>query len=77
MSSNILTQTVKAAGGTTFTVAPPIAAGDDPVSVAVADFNGDGILDLAVVSDGDLSILLGKGDGTFQQARNFTSGVGL
>jgi hypothetical protein len=35
-----------------------------PVSLAVGDFNGDGILDL--VTNG--SILLGNGDGTFQTA---------
>jgi len=39
--------------------------------IAAADFNGDGKLDLAVL-DGDLSIMLGNGDGTFQKAINYT-----
>lgn len=37
-------------------------------SVALADFNGDGILDMAVViqSDSTLQIFHGKADGTFE-----------
>jgi hypothetical protein len=42
------------------------ATGDMPECVAVADFNGDGISDLAVTGTGALSILIGNGDGTFQ-----------
>ena len=44
------------------------ATGSTPDSVATADFNGDGKLDLSVVNFGDntVSILLGNGDGTFQ-----------
>jgi len=40
--------------------------------VALADFNGDGILDLAVLrdtGDGGLYVQLGNGDGTFQKPR--------
>jgi hypothetical protein len=52
-----------------------IAAGNAPWYLAVADFNGDGKLDLAVADydsptspgpDNAISLLLGNGDGTFQ-----------
>jgi type II secretory pathway component GspD/PulD (secretin) len=41
--------------------------GNGPSAVAVADFNGDGHLDMAVANqtDGTISILQGNGDGTF------------
>lgn len=54
-----------------FTEAPgsPFAVGNNPRSVIVADFNGDGFLDLAVANQGDNSISLfrGAGDGTFTE----------
>jgi tetratricopeptide (TPR) repeat protein len=54
-----------------FTEAPgsPFAVGNNPRSVIVADFDGDGFLDLAVANQGDNSISLfhGNGDGTFTQ----------
>jgi len=51
------------------------AVGASPESVAVADFNRDGILDLAVTSGSNLvSILLGNGDGTFRKPVNYAAG---
>jgi hypothetical protein len=43
----------------------------------VGDFNGDGKPDLAVAntSGGNVSVLLGKGDGTFQAAVNYGAGT--
>jgi hypothetical protein len=47
--------------------------GQSPNGVAVADFNGDGKLDIAVANSdaSTLSILLGNGNGTFQPAVNY------
>ncbi|HKV63543.1 MAG TPA: FG-GAP-like repeat-containing protein [Candidatus Acidoferrum sp.] len=54
-----------------FTEAPgsPFAVGKNPSSVIVADFNGDGFLDLAVANEADntISLFRGSGDGTFTE----------
>jgi hypothetical protein len=79
------TQTITAADTVTTTISgsatvnvarqlfyPPAdtAVGANPQAVAVGDFNGDGIPDLAVANTGDntITILLGQGDGTFINA---------
>jgi hypothetical protein len=52
----------------------------NPNSVAVADFDGDGILDLAVAESstvpGTIALLIGKGDGTFAPPVTFAVGQG-
>jgi len=61
-----------------FAAAVNYAAGANPYSVAVGDFNADGRPDLAVanVSSNNVSILLGNGGagGTFQPAVNYAVG---
>lgn len=58
-----------ASGECAFTRCPPVAtafaAGTQPRGVAAADFNGDGILDLAVTQNatGRVAVLLGQGAG--------------
>ncbi len=67
-----------------FTVSPgsPFEVGDYPLSIAAADFNRDGKLDLLVgtgePSSGSLSLLLGNGAGSFSLAPNgpFPGGAG-
>jgi len=47
-----------------------------PFANAVGDFNGDHILDIAVVNENtnNVSVLFGNGDGTFQAAVNYNVG---
>jgi hypothetical protein len=42
-------------------------AGFDPTALAAADFNGDGVVDIAAINNlsDTVTVLLGKGDGTF------------
>jgi len=65
-------------GDGTFQSAVNFAAGTNPFSVVVGDFNGDGVPDLAIANFGsnNISVLLGNGNGSFQEARNFSVGIG-
>ncbi len=65
------------------------ATGTAPVAIATGDFNADGNLDLAVTNGGcvlleghadcgdghTISVLLGNGDGTFQDHVDYTTGI--
>ena len=67
-------------GNGTFQAAQSYSSGGRYALIAaVADFNGDGKLDVAVSNDNDqtVGVLLGNGDGTFQPARTYPSGAGL
>ena len=69
-------------GDGTFSSAPEVNnAGDTPQAVAVGDFNGDSKADLAFADDpsgpnGKISIVLGNGNGTFDQQRFIQYAIG-
>jgi hypothetical protein len=56
-----------------FAAAVNYAAGNEPFAVVTGDFNGDGKLDLAIANfaDNTVSVMLGKGDGTFGAAQTY------
>ena len=72
-------------GDRTFQAPQTYAAGHTPLTVAVGDFDGDRVPDLAVANFGDsdpkvgdpgnVAVLLGNGDGTFQAPQPFAVGT--
>src|SRR5271167_3078370 len=61
-----------------FKEAPTYPAHLVPESIVVADFNGDGNLDIAIANrnSNDISVLLGKGNGTFNGQVKYSVGAG-
>jgi hypothetical protein len=73
-------------GDGTFQAPKTFAVGSNPYALVTGDFNGDGKLDLAVADagafhfqqgsgPGDISLLLGNGDGTFQPSVAYAAGL--
>ena len=60
-------------GDGTFVAGPVYSAVSLPYDITVADFDGDGHLDLAVANNGTntVSVMLGNGDGTFRKPRAY------
>jgi hypothetical protein len=68
--------------GTGFFVAKPVSSvvGSGVVSIAIADLDRDGKPDIVTANntqDGEVSVALGKGDGSFAAAHTFTVGSGV
>src|SRR5205809_202242 len=64
-------------GSASFAPAQNYGAGTSPFSIAVGDFNRDGIKDLVTANyiSNNVSVLLGTGTGTFGAATNFPVGT--
>jgi Ca2+-binding RTX toxin-like protein len=79
-SDNVSVLTGNADG--TFQSAANYAVGDGPFSVSVGDVTGDGVLDVVTalfgeplnLDSGDISVLPGNGDGTFQSSIKYDVG---
>jgi uncharacterized protein YkwD len=59
-----------------FEDAVALDAGVTPEDAVFADFDGDSVLDLAVLNEGSVGILAGQGDGTFGVMQSYAFGDG-
>lgn len=79
-TSTVVAQTVLPVGSSGMGAPVNYPAGSGPWGIAVADFNLDGKVDIAVADNqtsntSNISVLLGKGDGTFQNALSASAGT--
>jgi hypothetical protein len=58
-------------GDGTFRIVTNFVTGSYPQTLVLSDFNGDGRLDLGVQTDAGFLILLGKGDGSFNEVFSY------
>ncbi len=69
-------------GGGIYGTLTEFVVGNHPDSLTVADVNGDGNIDIVTANGegwsgpGTVSVLLGRGDGTFETVRTFTTAQG-
>jgi len=72
VTSSFTVATAKPSGTFAAAAGGPFTVGSSPQSVAVGDFNGDGVPDLAVTnfSSGNVTVLLGTGTGAFNASTN-------
>src|SRR5208283_1921688 len=75
MSSSASTTTTTAKGDGTFQVKQSFGTGISPQSVAVADLNSDGKMDVVSADwNSGATVLLSNGNGTFQASQSFSAG---
>lgn len=77
-TNNVTVLLGNGAGGFSAASSSPFAVGTAPDAIAIADFNGDGVPDLAIANSAsnNVSVLLGTGTGGFKPGLGNPYGVG-